>query len=123
MGQRRYAYNNSKLLASGTSSWPRLSPSDGSSGKRARKKATRSCFSGKFFFFFFIYLTNGVKKVKSGVQSLRTMNRVHDAMRISTFLNLLEEFVVDDDDDILADIVLAHSVDEPQAYETDEESL
>jgi hypothetical protein len=43
-------------------------------------------------------------------------------MRISQFLNPLEEIVVDDDEDILADIVLAHSVDESRMYETDAES-
>jgi hypothetical protein len=51
------------------------------------------------------------------------MNRVHDAMRISAFLNPQEEAVVDDDEDILADIILAHSLDEARAYETDEESF
>jgi hypothetical protein len=40
------------------------------------------------------------------------MNQIHDAMRISTFLNPREEAVVDNDEDILADIVLAHSVNE-----------
>jgi hypothetical protein len=50
------------------------------------------------------------------------MNEIHDAMRISQFLNPLEEVVVDDDEDILADIVLANSIDEARTYETDEES-
>jgi hypothetical protein len=49
------------------------------------------------------------------------MNQIHDAMQISAFLNPLEEVVTDDDEDILADIVLAHSIDEARAYETDEE--
>ncbi len=50
------------------------------------------------------------------------MNEIHDAMRISQFLNRLEEVIEDDDEDILADIVLAHSIDESRSYETDEES-
>jgi hypothetical protein len=35
------------------------------------------------------------------------VNRVQDAMLISTFLNPVEEVVVDDNDDILVDIELA----------------
>ncbi len=50
------------------------------------------------------------------------MNEIHDAMRISQFLNPVEEVVEDDDEDILADIILAHSLDEARSYETDEES-
>jgi hypothetical protein len=50
------------------------------------------------------------------------MNEIHDAMWISQFLNPLEEAVEDDDEDILADIVLAYTLDESRTYETDEES-
>ncbi len=60
--------------------------------------------------------------METRVQRLHNMNEIHDAMRISQFLNPLEEVVVDDDEDILADIVLAHSIDEALTYETDEES-
>jgi hypothetical protein len=51
------------------------------------------------------------------------MYRVNDPMRISTFLNTLEAVVDDDNKDILTDIVLAHSMDEARAYETDEKCL
>jgi hypothetical protein len=51
------------------------------------------------------------------------MHQIHDAMRISTSLKPREEAIVDNDKDILAVIVLAHSVDEARAYETDEEKF
>jgi hypothetical protein len=50
------------------------------------------------------------------------MNEIHDAMRISQFLNPLDEVVINVDEDILVDIVPAHSIDESRKYETDEES-
>jgi hypothetical protein len=49
------------------------------------------------------------------------MNEIHDTMRISQFLNPQEKEIVDDNEVIHADIVLAHSVDESRAYETDED--
>jgi hypothetical protein len=46
------------------------------------------------------------------------MNQIHDAVRISLFLNLREEGVEDKDEDIFADIIPAHSVeDSPEGTE------
>jgi hypothetical protein len=50
------------------------------------------------------------------------MKEIHDVMQMNVFLNPVEEVVIDNDEDIFADIVLAHSIDEGRAYETDEES-
>ncbi len=47
------------------------------------------------------------------------MNQINDAMRINSFLNPVEENVEDDDDNILADIVHAHSIREAQGHMTD----
>jgi hypothetical protein len=46
------------------------------------------------------------------------MNQIHDAMRISFYLNLCKEVVEDHAEDILADTILAQSVDDsPEATE------
>ncbi len=55
--------------------------------------------------------------MESGVQALRDRNQIHDAMRINSFLNPVEENVKDDDDDVLADIVHAHSIGEARGDE------
>ncbi len=60
--------------------------------------------------------------METSIQKLQNMKEIHDAMRINVFLNPVEEVVTDDDEDIFADIVLTHSIDEGRAYETDEES-
>ncbi len=57
------------------------------------------------------------------MRELRSMNKIHDAMCFSLFLNPLEEVVEDDDRDIFADIVQAHSINtvEVTEIEADEE--
>ncbi len=45
--------------------------------------------------------------MEASVRELRSMNKIHDAMRISLLLNPLAEIVKDDDRDIFVDIVQA----------------
>jgi hypothetical protein len=58
--------------------------------------------------------------VESGVQELRDMDHIHDAMQINNFLNQVEKNMEDDDNDILANIVHAQSVGEIQGDKIDE---
>jgi hypothetical protein len=51
------------------------------------------------------------------------MNLVHEATRISHFLNRREEAAEGNDDDILADIGLTYSVEEVPAHEPDDEDI
>ncbi len=74
----------------------------------------RSYLSGKFFSSLFKILfahipTSSVLQVEAGIYILCDMNQVHDAMHLSIFLNHQEEAVVNDDENHLADIKLAHS--------------
>jgi hypothetical protein len=54
------------------------------------------------------------------VHRLRSMNQIRDAMRINTIPDQQQEIVEGNHDDICADIVLAHGVEEAPAHDADE---